>query len=107
MGGLSDRILDRLLVLTTSRARPGIGADKGWTIRRAGPRWFAIWDGDRGRLRRLRVLLLPADWLSLSAAQEAALALEQLRPAAEMPAQLCLPLREARARLRRALSRRL
>ena len=110
-----EGLLDRLLYLTTGRAwtmspeqRKGWDAvlpEAHWTVRMAGPRWFTIWEGDRQRLRRLHVLLLPVDWLGLTAAQEMALALEQLRPA-EVPAQFASPLREARAKLRHALSRR-
>ncbi|ABL73180.1 MULTISPECIES: hypothetical protein [Paracoccus] len=110
-----EGLLDRLLLLTTSKARampPGrrkgwdaILPDPAWTVRRAGPRWFALWDRDRQRLRRLRILLLPEDWLGLSAAQETALALEQLRPAEKIPAPFSTPLHEARAKLRRIQSR--
>lgn len=108
MGKLSQRAGDRLLLLTTHRAAgerwPVPIPGEGWRLRRAGPRWFAIWSTDRERLRRLRVLLLPAAWLGLSAQQELALVLDQSR-AGDRPASLAGPLLAARGKLRRRLSR--
>jgi hypothetical protein len=105
-----ERLLDGLLILTTRRAsarRPALAAilrrQQGLRLRRAGPRWFAVWSADRDRLRRLRVLLLPETWLGLSPGQEAALALHQLG-SGEIPAPLALQLGQARRLLRRNLS---
>ncbi|CAM3121701.1 hypothetical protein SAMN04488021_11449 [Paracoccus aminovorans] len=108
MGKLSQRVGDRLLLLTTHQAAggrwPAPIPGEGWRLRRAGPRWFAVWSSDCERLRRLRVLLLPAAWLGLSAQQELALALGQSR-AGDCPAALAGPLLTARGKLRRRLSR--
>ncbi|QFQ89267.1 hypothetical protein F8A10_18040 [Paracoccus kondratievae] len=106
-----DTLIDRLFFLTTSRSGPVMSdalllPEPDWNIRRAGPRWYAIWSNDRARLQRLRVLLLPQDWSGLSSRQQMALIAEQLRPGT-IPSALCLPLREGKSLLRSALSRRL
>lgn len=108
MAGPAERILDRVFLLTTSRRRhpAPVGGEAGgeWSVREAGPRWFALWSGDAARLHRLRVLLLPADWLGLTAEQDLALLQAQLGQGT-WPGQSGRALREARLALRRALSR--
>lgn len=53
--------------------------EKGWTIRRAGPRWYVVWNSDRDRLLRRRILMLPEQWVGLTTAETASLLAIQLQ----------------------------
>lgn len=107
---LSERLLDRLLSMTTGNGTPeghvrkALGGDP-WRIRRAAARWYTIWSGDPQRLCRLRVLLLPQNGLDLSAEEELALAQAQLQRPNWVPD--ARHLADARQKLRKAVSRRL
>lgn len=52
---------------------------RGGKLRSAGPKWFAVWDTDTERMRRLNCVVLPAPWLCLAVDEMIALLFSQLR----------------------------
>ncbi|WCR20537.1 hypothetical protein [Paracoccus alcaliphilus] len=81
---------------------------EGWTIRSAGPRWFTVWSQDTERLRRERVVLVPADWIGLTETEMLAILLthaQRLGLLATRQIDTLAALDSARAKLWRAIQR--
>ena len=106
------RLGDLALRLTSRRARDQLtapaGLPEGWQLRLASPVWHAIWTRGSDRLRRLRVVLLPADIAALGEEERLALLGDQLARmgvAAALPDWLKPALSRAKARLSARLAR--
>lgn len=102
------RLGDFALRLTTRHATDdALALAEGWQLRLASPAWHGLWAQDADRLKRLGVVVLPEQIISLDDEERRALVSDRLRELGAgpgVPERLKLALTRARARLAARLS---